>query len=158
MRVRWPFIATLVGVAIWGVSAMRANARRQTEVLAVTTCPWRGEPVTRINANLSAEEAAHVTAHESIHAQQCRLLGPFQYRLRNLTSKLALEAPAYCAGAKVHLAFGMDTIATRTRLVDDAVEALRGTADSASIVDALHDACPGIFYRKPSSASRRISA
>lgn len=151
-RIRWPFIAALAGVAVWGLFAHRESSRRATEVLATTTCPFRGEPVTSIDPSLSQIEMAHVTAHERVHAEQCRALGPLKYRIKNLTSKLQLEAPAYCAGALIKIALGVDTVDVRTRLLDDAVEALRGTADSADVVDALEAACPTVVRRKKGSS------
>jgi hypothetical protein len=99
-------------------------------------------------------EMAHVSAHEGVHAQQCRELGPIRYRIRNLTSKLALEAPAYCAGATVRIALGLSRVEAKMRLLDDAVEALRRTADSAKIVSALEQACPAIMGSP--SAPRRL--
>jgi hypothetical protein len=154
LRVRWPFVVLLTGVAVWGFFANRENARRESEILAITTCPFRGEPVTRVSEGLSLIEIAHVTAHEGVHAQQCRDLGPVKYRLRNLTSKLSLEAPAYCAGAAARLALGMDSAEVRMRLVDDAVEAMRRTADSANVVAALGEACPAILRRKRPAPGR----
>lgn len=149
-RIRWPFVVTFVGVAIWGLFSHRENARRETEILATTTCPFRGEPVTRVDPALSDMEIAHVAAHEGIHAQQCRELGPIRYRVKNLTSKLELEAPAYCAGALARIVLGMDSIEVRARLLDDAVEAMRGTADSVDVLIALESACPGIVRPRPS--------
>ena len=149
LRVRWPFVVLLCGVAVWGFFANRENARRESEVLAITTCPFIGEPVTRVSPDLATNELAHVTAHEGVHAQQCRDLGPVKYRIRNLTSKLSLEAPAYCAGAAIRIATGQSPVDVKMRLIDDAVEALRSTADSAKIVRALEDACPLIMGRRP---------
>ena len=147
MKVRWPFIVVLVGAAVWGFAAIPENWNRETEVLAMTTCPFRGDPVTSVSPGLSPIEMAHVAAHEAVHAQQCRALGPFKYRLHNLTSKLWLEAPAYCAGAMARISRGMDSAEVRIRLRDDAIEALRGTADSLEVLDALERACPAILRR-----------
>jgi hypothetical protein len=155
LRVRWPFVALLAGVAVWGFAAIPENWNRETEVLAMTTCPFRGEPVTTVSPGLSPLEMAHVAAHEAVHAQQCRALGPLKYRIRNLTSKLWLEAPAYCAGAAARLGRGMDSAEVRIRLRDDAIEALRGTADSVDVLDALEMACPEILRRpRPGGALR----
>jgi hypothetical protein len=154
-RIRWPFIVALAGVAVWGLFAHREYSRRETAVLATTTCPFRGEPVTSVDPSLSQIEMAHVTAHEQVHAQQCRALGPFRYRLKNLTSKLEMEAPAYCAGALVKIALGVDTADVRVRLLDDAVEALRGTADSADVVMALEALCPAVVRRRRGTAGIR---
>jgi hypothetical protein len=148
LRVRWPFVVVLVGATVWGFAAIPENWNRETEVLAITTCPFRGEPVTRVSPGLSPQEMAHVAAHEAVHAAQCRALGPIKYRIRNLTSKIELEAPAYCAGAAVRLGLGMDTAEVRTRLIDDALEALRRSADSAKVIGALEAACPAILGRR----------
>jgi hypothetical protein len=154
LRVRWPFFAILIGVAIWGTTDARRKALRQTEILATTTCPFRGQPVTRVAPGLSFDERAHVTAHETVHIQQCLELGPVRYRLKNLTSKLSLEAPAYCAGAVARLGIGMDSAEVKSRLVDDAVEALRGIADSSSVVTALQAVCPAVLPPRRRDPSR----
>jgi hypothetical protein len=154
LRVRWPFAVLLVGVSVW--FAMADDAR-ETEILAITTCPFRGEPATVVSPGLSHPELVHVSAHEGVHIQQCRELGPIKYRIRNLTSKLSLEAPAYCAGATARIALGMPRLEARMRLIDDAVEALRRTADSAEVVTALEEVCPAVLMGRP-PARAKISA
>jgi hypothetical protein len=68
------------------------------EALAYTVCPFRGEPVVTLATRVAAEDSLPVRRHEEVHAEQCRRLGPWRYRVRNLTSggRLLLEAPAYC--------------------------------------------------------------
>ena len=132
-------------VAWWGLDSYR-RANRETLVLATTTCPIRGEPVISISRDVVPVDSAPVRAHEEVHASQCRSLGPWRYRWENLSGsgKLALEAPAYCAGASVRLRAGQDSARVRVRLIENAYEALEGLADSATIRRSLQAACPAI--------------
>lgn len=143
LRVRWPLLALLGVVVIWGgVSAWR-RARRETEILAVTTCPFFGPPRTTMGANVAPDDTAFVRVHEEVHAAQCRQYGPFAYRWRNVIpkGKLALEVPAYCAAARARLRIGMDTVRVRDRLIDDVTEALSDVADSSRVLAALRENC-----------------
>jgi hypothetical protein len=139
------WVLLVIAVAWWGVDAWR-RANRETLVLATTTCPFRGEPVITLSRDLVPIDSAPVLAHEQVHAAQCRSLGPWRYRWENLSGsgKLALEAPAYCAGASARLRAGQDSLRVRVRLIENAYEALGGLADSAAIQRALHAACPAI--------------
>ena len=133
-------------VATWGAISVWQRAHRETLVLATTTCPFFGEPEIVISAEVVAVDSAPVRAHEEVHAAQCRSLGPWRYRWQNVRAngKLALEAPAYCAGASVRLAAGQDSGRVRIRLIENAFEALGNLADSSTIRRSLREACPAI--------------
>jgi hypothetical protein len=139
-------IALVLVIAWWGVDAWR-RANRETLVLATTTCPFSGEPVITISRDVVPIDATPVLVHEEVHAAQCRSLGPWRYRWENLSGsgKLALEAPAYCAGAMVRIHMGQDSARVRVRLIENAYEALGGLADSATIRRSLQQACPAIM-------------
>ena len=132
-------------VGWWGVDASR-RSHRETLVLATTTCPFRGEPIITISSDVVPIDSAPVLAHEEVHAEQCRSLGPWRYRWENLSGsgKLQLEAPAYCAGAAVRLRMGQDSARVRVRLIENVYEALGGLADSATILRSLQAACPTV--------------
>lgn len=119
----------------------------QWEALAYTECPWRGDPRVTVTPAVAAEDTLPVRMHEEAHAQQCRQLGPLKYRLQNLTTrgKLALEAPAYCAGARARLAQRMDSAVVRERLMDDAIASFKGAADPATVREAIRVSCPEMF-------------
>lgn len=133
---------TFVIVAVGGL--MRTDP--QGEALAYTECPWRGDARVTVTLAVAPGDTLPVRMHEEVHAQQCRQLGPLKYRLQNLTTrgKLALEAPAYCAGARARLAQRMGTALVRERLFDDATAAFKGSADPTAVREALRSACPEI--------------
>jgi hypothetical protein len=132
--------------------SMWQRANRETVVLASTTCPLRGSPRVVVSPDVSAEDSQPVRIHEEVHAAQCRALGPWRYRWRNLTrsGKLGLEAPAYCAAADARLRAGLDTSYVTRRLVDDATEALRDVADARAVRAALRHHCEHLV-REPTS-------
>jgi hypothetical protein len=142
------WVALLVAVAWLALETWR-RANRETLVLATTTCPFRGEPVITISSEVVPVDSAPVRAHEEVHAEQCRSLGPWRYRWENLSGsgKLGLEAPAYCAGASVRLRMGQDSARVRIRLIENAYEALGGLADSSAVLHSLQMACPVIALR-----------
>jgi hypothetical protein len=122
--------------------------RPSGQPLAETTCPFFGDARIEIASNVAAEDTLPVRRHEAVHAAQCRELGPFTYRMRNLTSagKLALEAPAYCASASARISQGMDTSRARVRMLDDIGAAFART-DAADVRAALRTHCPAILMR-----------
>jgi hypothetical protein len=130
----------LIAVAIWGGVSTWRRVTRATEILATTTCPFRGEPRVVMSPTVAADDSAFVRVHENVHAAQCRALGPIRYRWRNLFArgKLALEAPAYCAAAAARLRAGLDSARVISRLRDDATEALSNVADSVAVLSALN--------------------
>jgi hypothetical protein len=136
------WLALLI-VGGWGTLTTYQRATRNTQILGETTCPFTGVPQVTIAASVVPADTAPVRAHEAVHAEQCRTLGPWRYRYANLTSegKLALEAPAYCAGAESRLRQGEDAKRVARRLRDDTVESMRGIVDSASVIIALLKTC-----------------
>ena len=123
-----------------------AGVRPYGETLAYTECPFWGEPRVTITSAVAAEDTQPVRVHEEVHASQCRRLGPFRYRRENLTTrgKLALEAPAYCAGARMRLTLRVDSAVVRERLIDDASAAFKGSTDPTALRAALRLYCPEI--------------
>lgn len=146
--------ATLVRVVVWLVVAVilavvlvvtRAT-RPPADALAFTECSWNGPNVVTVVSRVAPEDTAPVRAHEETHARQCDDLGWLAYRVKNLTvgGRLALEAPGYCAGARVRIRRGDDPRITRERMFDDAVAMFAGQADSARVATALRAACPDL--------------
>lgn len=138
--------SALTVVAGWGMLAFWQRTTRETLVLATTSCPFTGAPEITISPVVVAVDSAPVLAHEEVHAAQCRELGPWQYRWRNLTGagKLGLETPAYCAAASARLRAGQDSTNVRIRLIENVLEALGSLADSSTIRRSLQAACPGM--------------
>ena len=116
------------------------------EALAYTECPFRGEPRVTITDRVIPEDTFPVRRHEEVHAQQCRELGPWRYRVRNLTSsgRLQLEAPAYCAGARARIEQGLTMVRARERLIDDATAAFNGLERAPAVRASLAQSCPEI--------------
>lgn len=147
--IRWPYLAALLLAVAWGATAGIRRARAAGEVLAYTECSFRGPPRVVIRDDLAAADTLPVRVHEQVHAAQCRALGPFRYRLRNLTGagKLSLEVPAYCAAAQVRLAATRHWESVRERMHDDIVAALRGVVDSAQVARTVARECPLMSIR-----------
>ena len=146
MTLRERRIAALAVILVMVLVYRLMGVQRFGEALAYTECPFKGEPRVALSSAVAAEDTQPVRVHEEVHASQCRRLGPFRYRLENLTTrgKLALEAPAYCAGAKTRLALRVDSAVVRERLIDDATAAFKGSADPTAVRAALRVACPEI--------------
>ena len=117
------------------------------EALAYTECPFRGGPRLTMTDRVADEDSLPVRRHENVHAEQCRTLGPWRYRLRNLTSggRLLLEAPAYCAGARARLAQGQSLVRVRERLVDDATAAFAATEPDSHVLRQLRQSCRDLW-------------
>ena len=117
------------------------------QALAYTECPFRGEPRVTVSSNVVPPDTLPVRMHEQTHADQCRTLGPWRYRWKNLTGsgRLSLESPAYCAGARARLAQGDDPSLVRERVIDDAEAAFKDIAQPASVRAALRASCPEVF-------------
>lgn len=117
------------------------------DALATTECPFRGDPRVTVAPRVAAADTMPVRAHEEVHARQCRELGPWRYRMRNLTSagRLELEAPAYCAGARARLAQGETLERVRERLLDDAEAAFAGRLPAERVRESLRQACADLF-------------
>ncbi len=117
--------------------------------LASTECPFRGEPVVTVSADVAMQDTLPVRMHEETHARQCEALGPWRYRWRNLTDagRLSLEAPAYCAGARARLQQREAPRLVRERMLDDAGAAFNH-APGGRVQLALRMACPELFPEK----------
>lgn len=125
-------VGALIGLVVMlsAVLAQRTFFSRTElgEPLAWTECPVRGEALVTITEGVAPADTLPVRMHEEVHAAQCRSLGPWRYRARNLTreGRLSLEAPGYCAGAHARPTQGEDTARVRERLLDDAQGAFPG--------------------------------
>ncbi len=147
--VRWSFVIALLLAVTWAATSTIRTRRTRGEVLAYTECSFRGPPRVVIRADLSPEDTLPVRVHELVHAAQCRELGPFFYRLRNLTGtgKLSLEIPAYCAAAQVRLKASGHWESVRARMHDDIIAALSGAVDSAEVSRTVARDCPIMSMR-----------
>jgi hypothetical protein len=145
-RLQLRLLLVLVLTFVIVVAGRLMRTEPHMEALGYTECPFRGEPRVTVTANVAAEDTLPVRMHEEVHAAQCRELGTLEYRLKNFTThgKLALEAPAYCAGARARLAQGMDSALVRERLIDDATASFKGAADPLAVREVLRLACPEI--------------
>lgn len=152
-RAKLPFNPLVLVAAIaaigWAFPKVLARAEVPADALAFTECPWFGDARVTVSPTVFAEDAVPVRRHEDVHATQCRELGPLRYRLRNLrtSGRLALEAPAYCAGARARLVQGMDAARVRERVIDDATAAFHDEFDSTAIAAALRRSCPEVLVR-----------
>ena len=148
-------IAALACFALLAGAVLLRSQRVAGDVLAATTCPFRGPAVITMHAGLAAADSLPVRIHEEVHAAQCRALGPVRYRLRNLSGagKLSLEVPAYCAAAEARVRSGWTRRDARERLNDDLRAAMSDIADSTQISQALHRNCP-LFRSSPADFSR----
>lgn len=128
-------------IATW----RRAN-RPGGRWVGVTHCSWRGEPRVTIRPGLARVESIATVAHESVHVEECRSLGPVRYRWNTLfaSSNLALETPAYCAAARVRLQHGWALTTVRQTVMQDMMSAMADVVDTAAVRRSLAFACPEI--------------
>lgn len=146
---RWPFLVILLLTVAWGATTTIKRQRTKGDVLAYTECSFRGPPRIVIRGDLAPADTLPVRIHEQVHAAQCRELGPFRYRLRNLTGtgKLSLEVPAYCAAAQVRLKASGHWESVRSRMHDDIIAALNGIVDSTQVASTVARDCPIMSVR-----------
>jgi hypothetical protein len=113
-------------------------------VVGRTHCSWIGKPRIEVTSGLARTESIATVAHEMVHVAECDSLGPVRYRWNTVftASNLALEAPAYCASARVRLKNGWLLQTARSTAVDDMRSAMADQLDSATIHRALAQACP----------------
>jgi hypothetical protein len=139
-----PRVWLLVALAVASGVVLLRQPRTAGDVLATTTCPFRGPPVVVIRAGIDVADTLAVRVHEEVHVAQCRALGAVRYRLTNLTGagKLSLEVPAYCAAAESRIRSGWARRTARERFVDDLQSAMSGIADSADLSHAVLEGCP----------------
>lgn len=91
-----------------------------------------------------------VLAHELVHVAECEELGPLRYRWRTMSaaSNLALETPAYCAGARERARLNGDTAFLRMTTAQDMIAAMGDVIDSMTIVRSIAANCPEFLPRK----------
>jgi hypothetical protein len=150
MIVRRRVLLLLLGaVASYGALVWRDRASRPARWVGVTECGWRGTPRVVVRSGLRPIDSAAVDAHERVHADQCKALGPLKYRWRNLSGagKLGLEVPAYCAGARARARTPRDTVFVRNTMTADLLVALADVVDSATILRSVAWACPEFVRR-----------
>jgi hypothetical protein len=97
-----------------------------------------------IIAGLARTESIAAVTHESVHVEECKALGPAHYRWNTLfaASNLALEAPAYCASARVRLKSGWLLSTVKSTVLDDMRAAMGDQLDSLTLQRELVAACP----------------
>jgi hypothetical protein len=136
-------VALAIAVAYGSLTAWQ-RATRPSRWVGTTECAWRGKPRVRVRSGLRPVDSTAVLAHERVHAAQCEALGPVRYRWRNLfaMSKLALETPAYCAGARERARLSGDTTLVRMTMTLDITAAMADVIDSVSIARSIASTCP----------------
>jgi hypothetical protein len=144
-RTRPGFLVALAIIGIFGVISTWKRAHRLPgRWVGRTHCSWRGAPRVEIIPGLARSESLAAVAHEAVHVDECKDLGPTRYRWNTLfaSSNLGLEAPAYCASARVRLASGWSIPTTRSTVLDDMIAAMGDQLDSATLHRALTEKCP----------------
>jgi hypothetical protein len=144
-RTRPGFLVALTIIAMFGVvSAWRRAHRPAGRVVGRPHCSWIGDPRIELTPGLARTESLATLAHEQVHAAECDSLGPVGYRWNTLfaSSNLALEAPAYCAAARVRLKSGWSVNTARFTLLTDILAGMSDQLDSTAIHRAMTDACP----------------
>ena len=144
-RARPGFLVALTIIAVFGiVSAWRRAHRPPGRVVGRTHCSWIGEPRVELTPGLAQTESIATMAHEQVHVAECDSLGPVRYRWNTIFAvrNLSLEAPAYCAAARVRLRSGWLLPTTKSTVLGDMQAAMGDKLDSATIHRALALACP----------------
>jgi hypothetical protein len=134
-------------VAIFGAIMIWQRANRPGgRWVGRTDCSWFGEPRITIRPGLARVESIATVAHEQVHVAACERLGPVRYRLSTLgvQSNLYLEAPAYCAAARVRLRNGWSPNTVRSTVMTDMLAAMGDHLDSATLHSAFVQACPDL--------------
>ena len=144
-RARPGFLAAPTIVALFGgVSQWRRAHRPGGRVVGRTHCSWVGKPRIVLTPGLARTESIATVAHEQVHAAECDSLGPVRYRWNTMfaASNLALEAPAYCAAARVRLKSGWSINTVKTTVLGDMRAAMGDQLDSTSIHREMVRSCP----------------
>jgi hypothetical protein len=139
-------------VAAYGaVATWRRINRPGGRWVGRTDCAWFGEPTVTIRPGLARVESIATVAHERVHVEECRDLGPARYRWNTLfaASNLALESPAYCAAGHVRIASGWSPALVRETILGDMMAAMSDVADSGAIRQSLARRCPEIANPPP---------
>lgn len=136
--------ALAVTVVYTSVATWKRAHRPGGRWVGRTDCAWIGGPRVTILPGLQRVESLATVSHESVHVAECRRLGPIAYRWNTLfpKSNLALEAPAYCAAARVRAKNGWTVNTIRETIVGDMQAAMADGVDSTSLVRALRAQCP----------------
>ena len=137
-------LSIAAALAIYAVYRLFLAPQSTMNALAYTECGFSGAPRVVLLPGVAPEDSFPVRMHETMHAGQCRALGPWRYHWRNLSGRgrLTLEAPAYCAGARARIQQGQDPARVRERLIDDATASFAGIVEAAPVQQALSEACP----------------
>ena len=146
-RPHWLLLALLAITVVYGsIATWKRLHRPGGRWVGRTDCAWFGEPVMTIRPGLARVESIATVAHEAVHVDECRSLGPVRYRWNTLSasSNLLLEAPAYCAAGRVRLRHGWSRALVRQTIVDDMLAAMADGVDSVTIAAALREACPDV--------------
>lgn len=146
-----PILLVLLAIAVvYGSVVTWRRVTRPGRWVGYTDCSWRGKPRVVVRSGLRPIDSLAVAAHESVHAAECEELGPIRYRWRTLfaSSNLALETPAYCAGARVRARLNGDTAFVRMTIPIDMIAAMGDVIDSATIVRSIAKSCPEFVQRK----------
>jgi hypothetical protein len=146
-RPHWLLLALLAITVVYGsVATWKRSHRPGGRWVGRTDCAWLGEPVMTIRPGLARSESIATVAHEAVHVEECRALGPVRYRWNTLfaSSNLRLEAPAYCAAGRVRLRLGWSPALVRETIVDDMLAAMADGVDSVTIAAALRETCPDV--------------
>jgi hypothetical protein len=141
----------LAATIVYGsVAAWRRMNRQPGRWVGYTECSWRGRPRIVVWSGLRRIDSLAVIAHESVHVAECEQLGPVRYRWRTMfaASNLALETPAYCAGARERARLNGDTAFLRMTTAPDMIAAMGDVIDSATIVRSIAANCPEFLPRK----------
>jgi hypothetical protein len=145
LRARPALLILLSVVALYGgVAAWQRAHRPGGRVVGRTHCSWVGAPRIELTPGLARTESIATVAHESVHVASCNALGPVRYRWNTLfaASNLALEAPAYCAAARVRLKSGWTINTVKTSVITDMQSAMGDQLDSVTLHRAVVAYCP----------------
>jgi hypothetical protein len=141
-----PFLLAALAITLvyGGVAAWKRANRPPGRWVGITNCTWTTPPTITIRPGLRPIDSIATFAHESVHAAACKELGPLRYRWATLRAKsnLALEVPAYCAGARSRMRQNGDTMFVRITMPIDMMAAMGDDIDSATIARSIAESCP----------------
>jgi hypothetical protein len=137
-------VLLVITLAYGGVATWRRANRPPGRWVGITDCAWRGAPRVTIRPGQRAKDYKAPVAHQNLHLAQCRQHCPQPNRWRTVmaASNLALETPAYCAGARSRVNQNHDTIFIRATIVDDMMAAMADVIDSVAIKRSIARECP----------------
>jgi hypothetical protein len=132
-----------------GVAGWKRAKRPPGRWVGITNCNWLSEPTITIRPGLKKLDSIATFAHESVHAAECRTLGPMRYRWATVRAKsnLALEAPAYCAGGWSRAKQNGDTMFVRITMPIDMMAAMGDGIDSSLVERMIRQTCPELARR-----------